>query len=63
MFNKCTHNWKIITESYEVAPLFKMAKYGLSHIKGLNPRDALGTKLIILQCEKCGVLDKTVEKM
>lgn len=63
MFNKCTHNWKIITESYEIAPLFKMVQYGLTRIKGLNQRDVFGTKLVILQCEKCGALDKTIEKM
>lgn len=63
MFNKCIHNWKIITDNYEEAPVIKLSKRGIMATKISNLDFCMGTKLVILQCEKCGVLDKTIEKM
>lgn len=63
MFDNCKHTWKVITESYEESPINKILKLGMS-LKDVSGNDFFfGTKLVILQCEKCGKLDKTLQKM
>lgn len=60
----CDHKWEIITNTYDKSPLERM-KEGISSMKNVTlPSDAMyGTRIIILQCEICGKLDKTIEKV
>ncbi len=64
MVNKCKHKWKIITEQTIESP---MRRFGgdIKIGEGNYDLNALmvGTYICILQCELCGELDKTIEKI
>ena len=59
---KCKHEWEIIVNEYEKSQLEKINEKG-SCLKGTFAKEMiLGRKIIILQCKKCGKLDKTIDR-
>lgn len=61
----CKHSWKVIVDKYDAAPF---SRAGLTKIStdngGKFPEDLFkGTRIFILECTKCGKLDKTIEKV
>lgn len=64
IFEKCKHEWELIINEYEKSQLQKMNERGIIMTNCSLPLDfSLGRKIIILQCKKCGKLDKTIEEV
>lgn len=61
-FKECNHEWEKITEKTEEAP---MGHLNLTEMKGrgISENILFRTYILVLQCKKCGKLDKTVEKV
>ena len=59
-FKRCKHEWAKITERMEGAPIDRLKN--MKKIKG-DSEIMYKTYILILQCKKCGKLDKTVEKV
>lgn len=58
----CKHKWEKLVEERIVSPLREALTRG-GTIKGFDPSDLQDTYILVLACEKCGKLDKTVEKV
>ncbi len=60
----CKHRWEIIIEKILESPFEQMAKGGLDKFSGANPVTLpiifKKCHICILQCTKCGKLNKTV---
>lgn len=68
IFKRCKHEWEIIVNDFEKSLLEKIADEDKPlNIKGqANPainHVFVGKKIIILQCKKCGKLNKTIEEI
>lgn len=64
IFNKCKHQWQIIVNEYEKSPASKMEENYCKIKTTSTPLDFFqGKRIIILQCTKCGKLNKTIEKV
>ena len=58
----CKHDWKKIVNDY--MPSFAERNKEMVQRATKVPYDAhMATKIIILKCNKCGKLDKTIEKV
>lgn len=56
---KCTHKWEVVTKDFIEAPIKNIGI--CESIKGSGVADLLKSKTsIILKCDKCGKLDKTI---
>jgi hypothetical protein len=64
IFNKCKHEWEIVVNEYEKSPVQKMNDSGFGFTGDMTQRHIIfGKRIIILKCEKCGKLDKTIERV
>lgn len=59
----CKHNWELLVKESHESPLIRLKKSGFYKVKGLYEDAAFGTSIIILKCDKCGSIDKTVTKI
>lgn len=66
MFNKCKHKWKVlvdrVTESTFENAIRITSDYGTKTIPHQLCHDNR-KHIVILSCEECGTLDKTVTKL
>jgi len=64
IIKRCKHEWEVIVNEYEKSQWEKSIEK-FSKVQGLTmPEDAfLGKKIIILQCKKCGKLNKTIKSV
>lgn len=63
MFSKCRHEWEKISETILESAFEQMIKantYGEQQMRGINPFRK--KYILVLQCKKCGELNKTVEE-
>ena len=58
----CKHDWEVIKDEVHESPIEKLIKKGLMMEEGSGAL-LFGKHIIILQCKKCGKLDKTVERV
>lgn len=56
----CKHDWEKIVDDYTPSCLERNREYELT---GVPVSMLKGTKIIILKCNKCGKLDKTIERV
>jgi hypothetical protein len=64
LFDKCKHEWEVIVNDYEKSFAQKLIEKFDSVKGGEMPLSSLiGKKIIILQCKKCGELNKTIEEI
>jgi len=56
----CSHEWKVLDKSYDASP---MERLGAKSAKNVWPDAYQGTRMVILTCEKCGKLNKTIERV
>ena len=67
LFNKCTHKWEIVTDKFIESNLERIKKINnesgtIQSSFGYSGFDLQAIHIIILKCEKCGKLDKTITK-
>jgi hypothetical protein len=65
MFNRCKHDWKILSEITSDSKMETMQKTGVTHIEGVGDMAEMCEKTIvqIVSCTKCGVIKKFVTKV
>lgn len=56
----CKHKWEVKHES--LTPSF-LERADVNHTKGVFLGMTQSTKIVIMACEKCGKVDKTIEKV
>ena len=56
----CNHDWEKIVDDYTPSPLERTP---VTNLENGSYELFQGTKIIILKCNKCGKLDKTIEKV
>ena len=62
MFNKCKHDWEIITEKILESPIKRIGQR--INLTACDVDTLMqGTYICILKCKLCGKLDKTIEKI
>jgi len=59
----CKHEWEIIVDKLEKSPMERLTDKGSVKLGEYSTEMMLGTRIIILQCTKCGKLDKTTERV
>jgi hypothetical protein len=63
IFKRCKHDWKVIINQKELSQYEKMMQSTKNFsAERLSPSFFKGKRIIILQCVKCGKLDKTIEE-
>jgi len=63
----CKHAWEIIIDKIVKSSLLRPTSFKLNDMQGGSIEDLFDpfkdTAIIILQCTKCGKLNKTIEKV
>lgn len=63
MFKRCHHKWEIITEKTLASPFSQMSdKLAVDSLKGCPIDFFHETHIIIMSCQNCGEIYKSVEK-
>lgn len=58
----CKHHWKIVKDSREMSSMARFLK-GAKEWSNVSEYSLQDVHILVLQCEKCGKLDKTIERI
>ena len=59
----CKHKWKLLAEHTEKSLVEKVILEGGGTMEGVGRDATKGTHVVVLGCELCGKLDKTITRV